>query len=165
MPEICFQKQVVRLNLKRECKCHGITGSCQLKTCWRSLASFSVIGEELKRKYREAVKVELVDSVLKEEVSKKQATKRDKKLVYLDSSPDYCVPNATAGSPGMVGRTCSSDDVSVGNCRSLCNSCNLKAQTEQQYKQADCRCKFIWCCSIKCEKCIKKYQLTTCARR
>lgn len=160
-----FPKQVVRLSLKRECKCHGVTGSCHLKTCWRSLAPFGVIGAELKRKYDQAVKVALVDKALQETASKKPVARRHKKLVYLDTSPNYCVRNLSVGSPGMLGRTCNSDDVNITKCRSLCSSCNLRPETEDLYKQVDCRCKFVWCCSIKCAKCTKKYTLTTCTRR
>lgn len=158
-------RRVVRLSLKRECKCHGVTGSCHLKTCWRSLAPFGVIGAELKRKYDQAVKVALVDKALQETASNKPVARRHKKLVYLDTSPNYCVRNLSVGSPGMLGRTCNSDDVNITKCRSLCSSCNLRPETEDLYKQVDCRCKFVWCCSIKCAKCTKKYTLTTCTRR
>lgn len=158
-------RKVVRSNLKRECKCHGVTGSCNLKTCWRSLAPFGKVGAELKRKYRQAVKVTLVDNALRDQKSKTPVERRDKKLVYLDSSPDFCVRNLTVGTPGMLGRTCSSDDISESKCQSLCNSCKLNPQTEPLEKQVDCRCKFVWCCSIKCEKCRQEYSLTTCTKR
>ena len=160
-----FPKQVVRSSLKRECKCHGVTGSCHLKTCWKSLAPFSVVGAALKRKYHQAAKVALIDSSLQEGPIKKPSSRRDRKLVYLDASPDYCVRNITVGSHGMLGRTCNSDDVSVSKCKSLCNSCKLRSRTVELSKLVDCRCKFVWCCSIECEKCTKKYSVTTCTRR
>lgn len=39
------------------CKCHGISGSCLLKTCWKKLPKFREIGRRLKMKFDHAVKV------------------------------------------------------------------------------------------------------------
>ena len=35
--------QLLERTMKVECKCHGVSGSCELKTCWRSLASFRMV--------------------------------------------------------------------------------------------------------------------------
>ena len=35
--------QLLERNMKVECKCYGVSGSCELKTCWRSLASFRMV--------------------------------------------------------------------------------------------------------------------------
>lgn len=40
-----------------KCRCHGISGSCELKTCWRSLPTFDTIGNYLKSKYISASRV------------------------------------------------------------------------------------------------------------
>lgn len=40
------------------CKCHGVSGSCTSKTCWKQLAPFSYSARNLKRKYDQAVKAE-----------------------------------------------------------------------------------------------------------
>ena len=38
--------QLLERNMKVECKCHGVSGSCELKTCWRSLASFRMVSPQ-----------------------------------------------------------------------------------------------------------------------
>lgn len=156
-------RKVIRLSLKRECKCHGVTGSCNLKTCWRQLQPLDVIGSKLKLKYRNALRVQFVNNKLQEEVKNKvSSTRMDKKLVYLEASPDYCKRNNIRGSPGMLGRTCSSDDVTTNRCKSLCHACSLKSITVEHYKQIKCRCQFVWCCSVKCDLCTRKFSETTC---
>ncbi|XP_078382932.1 protein Wnt-8b-like [Oculina patagonica] len=157
-------RKVVKLTMQRECLCHGVTGSCNFKTCWKSLAPFSVVGAVTKEMYHHAEKVTVFDDVLRGQ-DNKQVTRRDKKLVFLDSSPDYCVRNKTAGSLGLLGRTCRSDDVSTGTCKSLCDSCNLGHKTEEHTKTVRCRCKLVWCCSVECKTCTKNYSLTTCTPR
>lgn len=135
-----------------------------MKTCWKQLAPFNVIGSELKRKYSSAVRVSFLNNKLHKRDNKRDrlVTKKEKKLVYLNSSPDYCVRNATAGSPGMLGRTCQGENSSSEECRSLCNSCNLRHRTVEHKKQVKCRCKFVWCCTVKCKVCTVKFSLTTC---
>ena len=31
-----------------KCRCHGVSGSCEFKTCWRSLPRFADVGDYLK---------------------------------------------------------------------------------------------------------------------
>ena len=38
-----------------KCRCHGLSGSCSLKTCWLKLPDFQLIGAYLKRKYEASV--------------------------------------------------------------------------------------------------------------
>ena len=135
-----------------------------MKTCWKQLAPFDVVGSELKQKYRTAARVSFLNNKLyrRDNNRNRLVTKTEKRLVYLDSSPDYCLRNATAGSPGMLGRTCQSENSSTKECRSLCNSCKLRHRTVEHKKQVKCRCKFVWCCTVKCELCPVKYSLTTC---
>lgn len=46
------------------CKCHGVSGSCSLKTCWLQLADFRHVGEFLKEKYDSAAAMRVGRKVL-----------------------------------------------------------------------------------------------------
>lgn len=37
--------------MKQECKCHGMSGSCTVKTCWMRLPNFRSIGDNLKDRF------------------------------------------------------------------------------------------------------------------
>lgn len=43
--------------MKMHCRCHGVSGSCELKTCWKFMPSFNEIGNVLKQKYGKAILV------------------------------------------------------------------------------------------------------------
>lgn len=49
--------QAVKKMRKLECKCHGISGSCALRTCWRAMRDFRHVGTFLKKRYNGAVQV------------------------------------------------------------------------------------------------------------
>ncbi|KAL4713766.1 hypothetical protein ACJJTC_004297 [Scirpophaga incertulas] len=46
--------QVVKEMVRRECKCHGVSGSCAVRTCWRALPAFPAVAAALADKYRRA---------------------------------------------------------------------------------------------------------------
>ncbi|XP_068903688.1 protein Wnt-1 [Tenebrio molitor] len=41
----------VQSQMRQECKCHGMSGSCTIKTCWMRLPPFRVIGDLLKDRF------------------------------------------------------------------------------------------------------------------
>ncbi|XP_030383854.1 protein Wnt-10b [Scaptodrosophila lebanonensis] len=45
-------------NMEFRCKCHGMSGSCQLKTCWKSAPDFHTVGKVLKHQFRKAILVD-----------------------------------------------------------------------------------------------------------
>ncbi|XP_011155650.1 protein Wnt-7b isoform X3 [Solenopsis invicta] len=47
-------RKIVKALLNTECKCHGVSGSCTVRTCWRTLPSFRKIGDALMKKYYRA---------------------------------------------------------------------------------------------------------------
>ena len=49
--------QAVEDHMKVQCKCHGVSGSCEVKTCWRSVPAFREVGSILTDKYNGATEV------------------------------------------------------------------------------------------------------------
>ncbi|KAG5898711.1 hypothetical protein JTB14_020905 [Gonioctena quinquepunctata] len=41
----------VKSQMRKECKCHGMSGSCTVKTCWMRLPPFRAVGDLLKDRY------------------------------------------------------------------------------------------------------------------
>lgn len=50
-------RKVLAANQRRQCKCHGISGSCVTKTCWTVVPSITEFGAILKKKYQKAQQV------------------------------------------------------------------------------------------------------------
>ncbi|CAG0896621.1 unnamed protein product [Darwinula stevensoni] len=50
-------RKALRESQVTECKCHGVSGSCNIRTCWKALARLDVIGRRLKKKYATAMEV------------------------------------------------------------------------------------------------------------
>lgn len=166
--------------MEKRCKCHGVSGSCTLQTCWTQLSDFSTIGRVLRKKYLTASQVDLSrghliqnNDVVEVEGDTLAPSKRD--LVYITESPDYCHANHSYGFEGLVGRECvkkSTIDPTLhdeeeitwlkDSCSRLCRSCGLKVRKERVVESANCNCKFMWCCSVKCDKCQKRVTKYTC---
>ena len=151
------------------CKCHGVSHSCGLRTCWRELVQFSEIGKQLLDKYDSAIKVKYdrrTGRIVKKSKSaaygfsrrngKRRSTLNKpatNNLVYMSPSPDYCVRNNKRQTLGTVGRECKVDSDGPESCRKLC--CNRGFLPTEEVTVEKCRCKFRWCCYVKCDECVK----------
>ncbi|XP_039956644.1 protein Wnt-2 isoform X1 [Bactrocera tryoni] len=156
-------RRLVKNLLKTECKCHGVSGSCEMKTCWKSLPPFRQIGEVLMRKYKRAKHVHVKDvnglkQVLRERNSSRELKRME--LVYLQKSPDYCERNVQQGILGTTGRVCNRTSSGTESCDKLC--CGRGYNTRQVRRRAQCRCKFRWCCDVTCDVCEENYEEFTC---
>ena len=89
----------MRKFINRKCKCHGPTATCPTKTCWDELASFGKTGEYLKKLYNKAdhVTIRQDGSIMKANPDKENDKSSKDKLVYLETSPNYCVENPDTG--------------------------------------------------------------------
>lgn len=104
---ISFLFQIVRSSIQTDCKCHGVSGSCNVKTCWRALPRLREIGERLKRHYYIATEV-----VQRQVGSRRKLMPTNGKLsmyqkndlIFVFKSPDYCLKDDRVGSPGTQGR-------------------------------------------------------------
>ncbi|KAG6802522.1 protein Wnt-1 [Apis mellifera caucasica] len=52
----------VSSEMRQECKCHGMSGSCTVKTCWMRLPNFRVVGDNLKDRFDGASRVMVSNS-------------------------------------------------------------------------------------------------------
>ncbi|TDG48601.1 hypothetical protein AWZ03_004930 [Drosophila navojoa] len=134
-----------------KCKCHGVSGSCSMKTCWKKMADFNATATLLRQKYNQAIRKAPNQRTMRQAPSSrmKKPKQRRKKheqsqyttLYYLDSSPTYCSVTKD--------RQCLHPD----NCANLC--CG-RGYTTRVFKQVEnCRCRFSngLCCQLICDYC------------
>uniref|UniRef100_A0A1B0CLQ1 Protein Wnt n=1 Tax=Lutzomyia longipalpis TaxID=7200 RepID=A0A1B0CLQ1_LUTLO len=119
-------RQAVANNMVVRCKCHGMSGSCQLKTCWRSAPDFGVVGRVLKQQFRRAVLVDQSNvgngppMVVVSQKNKRRRKNRpprktqrgrmlngemrklDNSLFYYQRSPNFCEKDPNSDIPGKI---------------------------------------------------------------
>ncbi|MBN3275531.1 WNT5B protein, partial [Polyodon spathula] len=133
------------------CKCHGVSGSCSLKTCWLQLADFRKVGEFLKEKYDSAAAMRINRKGKLELVNQRFNPPTPEDLAYMDQSPDYCLRNESTGSLGTEGRLCNKTSEGMDGCELMC--CGRGYDQFKTYQYERCHCKFHWCCYVKCKRC------------
>ncbi|XP_065166957.1 LOW QUALITY PROTEIN: protein Wnt-7b-like [Atheta coriaria] len=180
-------RKAIKLNLITECKCHGVSGSCTMKTCWKSLPPFRHIGDNLMKKYYRARSVATMTAQPQLTLHKRLAPirpqdlltttgkihlvlkkgriptkKRPKQtdLVFLQSSPNYCEKDLASGSLGTYGRNCNRTSQGHDGCNLMC--CGRGYNTHQFNRQWQCNCKFHWCCQVQCDTCSERVEEYTC---
>ncbi|CAL8357512.1 unnamed protein product [Merluccius merluccius] len=172
----------IKATMRRACKCHGVSGSCSLQTCWMQLPDFRSVGNYLKVKHGQAKKLEMDKRRMR---AGNSADHRGAltdafsciprtELIYLEDSPNYCERNRTLGLQGTEGRECvqgggdgdrNATQWERRSCRRLCHDCGLRVVEKRVEIVSSCNCKFHWCCTVKCERCAQTVTKYYCARR
>ncbi|MEQ2248511.1 Protein Wnt-8c [Ilyodon furcidens] len=171
-------RTAVKATVKRICRCHGMSESCSLQTCWTQLSDFREIGNYLKIKYNEARKLDIDKKRVR---AGNSADSRgaivdafghvaQTELIYLEDSPDYCRRNASLGLHGTEGRECLQHGADLTqwerrSCRRLCHECGLRVEERRTEVVSSCNCKFHWCCRVNCEDCSEIIVKHVCAKR
>lgn len=143
------------------CKCHGMSGSCTLKTCWRKLPVFREVGNRIKEKFDGAFKIMAGNDgkgFIPESDSIKTPGVED--LVYSEDSVDFCEFNRRTGSLGTQGRICNHTSMGVDGCGLLC--CDRGYETIRTVEKTNCNCRFNWCCNVTCETCHSRKIVNRC---
>uniref|UniRef100_A0A8C6UZG8 Protein Wnt n=1 Tax=Neogobius melanostomus TaxID=47308 RepID=A0A8C6UZG8_9GOBI len=151
----------VRLYMRTECKCHGLSGSCTLRTCWKKMPHFREVGDRLLERFNGASKVMGGNdgkTLIPVGQNIKPPDKQD--LIYSDESPDFCLANRKTGSLGTKGRTCNSTALDISGCDLLC--CQRGYREETVVFEENCLCRFHWCCVVQCKKCLVRKELSMC---
>lgn len=170
-------RKAVSNNMQIRCKCHGMSGSCQLKTCWKSAPDFRIVGKVLKQNFRRAVLVDQSNMgngqplvILKKRPNKrahsknvrpprrtsddsgfKKERKLQSTLFYYQRSPNFCDKDISSDIPGTVGRKCNRTSNSNDGCAAMCCGRGYNLVREKRIER--CYCKFHWCCYVECQDC------------
>lgn len=147
--------------MRTECKCHGLSGSCTLRTCWKKMPHFREVGDRLLERFNGASKVMGGNdgkTLIPVGQNIKPPDKQD--LIYSDESPDFCLANRKTGSLGTRGRMCNSTAMDISGCDLLC--CERGYSEESVVIEENCLCRFHWCCVVQCQKCSVQKELSLC---
>uniref|UniRef100_A0A3Q3F982 Protein Wnt n=1 Tax=Labrus bergylta TaxID=56723 RepID=A0A3Q3F982_9LABR len=147
-------RQIVTDNMKRKCKCHGTSGSCQFKTCWHVSPEFRLVGSILKEKFLSAIFVNSQNKnngVFNPRTGNSRRRSMSRELVYFEKSPDFCERDPSVDSLGTQGRICNKTSYSTDSCSSLC--CGRGHNILKQTRSERCNCRFHWCCYVLCDEC------------
>ncbi|XP_061207402.1 protein Wnt-11 isoform X2 [Lathamus discolor] len=156
-------RQVLKASLEMKCKCHGVSGSCSIKTCWKGLQELRDIALDLKNKYLSATKVVHRPMGTRKYLVPKDIDIRPVKeteLIYLQSSPDFCMKNEKVGSHGTQDRQCNKTSNGSDSCDLMCCGRGYNPYMDKVVER--CHCKYHWCCYVTCKKCERTVERYVC---
>ncbi|XP_051986852.1 protein Wnt-6 [Xyrauchen texanus] len=151
----------IRIQMRTECKCHGLSGSCTLSSCWRKMPLFRQVGDHLMQSFHAAIRVMGGnDGKSLFPINPDNPHLDANVLIYSAESPDFCQANQRTGTEGTQGRVCNSTETGPGGCDSLCCGKGFADYTIDY--EENCLCQFHWCCVVQCQKCSVKKDVSLC---
>ncbi|XP_059489478.1 protein Wnt-11b-2-like [Neocloeon triangulifer] len=170
-------RRALEMSVTQQCKCHGVSGSCNIKTCWRALTKVHDVAQRLKRRYATATEVAMQKrgiagrrhlqptllTIAKLPAGGRVTPFGKEDLLYAVKSPDYCNRDSKYGSLGTRGRACNSSEEAKHQfdaCSSMC--CGRGFVTRREEILERCHCKYHWCCYVKCKTCQRTVFVSQC---
>ena len=165
--------------MKLVCKCHGLSGSCAVKTCWKELPNLFEVGDILREKYSNAIKVQVHTQrnggegrlQYLDPESGQYELPPNTELVYVETSTNHCAvyQQFTRGrhciAQASVSETLGEDTEPLGTyfapCEHFC--CNREYNMREVEVTYSCNCRFVWCCEVVCQTCtqtVREYKCT-----
>ncbi|XP_014677720.1 PREDICTED: protein Wnt-16-like [Priapulus caudatus] len=155
-------RRAIQSLVETQCRCHGVSGSCQMKTCWKTIPTFKRVGEKLKELYEHSIHV--APRARRKLRRKGRALRKvaipKEYMVYTSKSPNYCVVDLDKGILGTSGRVCNKTSTGSDSCDLLCCGRGYNTQIVRHVER--CNCKFIYCCYVKCRTCETMVDVHTC---
>ncbi|XP_013193026.2 protein Wnt-11b-2-like [Amyelois transitella] len=138
-----FGRKAISNGMRTKCTCHGVSGSCSVRTCWRALPPLARVAAALAAETARAGPLK---------PRRRQARRAKPRLRYVTPSPDYCEPDPAAGSLGTHGRQCNASlGSAAGGCGRLC--CGRGRRAVRSSRLERCHCRYHWCCRVDCQLC------------
>ncbi|KAI3370986.1 hypothetical protein L3Q82_023635, partial [Scortum barcoo] len=127
-------RKAVKRFMTLECKCHGVSGSCSVRTCWLAMADFRRTGDHLRKRYNGAVQVATSTSTApgsppRTHTSNDPArttwcTLRTRQTTAYGTTSQVDFPETSrgtsAGSMGTGGRLCNRTSRGTDGCEVMC---------------------------------------------
>ena len=158
-------------NSKLKCVCHGVSGSCSIRTCTREIPSIFEIGDILRSKYDQAVRVNVVVGQNGDTMIQRADRRREQEgaplsteLIYIETTTNHCSvdPEYTKS------RHClpQSELTTVSSkfyppCEDFCCSGNYGSTPKTIVET--CNCHFEFCCNLICDSCERAYTEFRCS--
>ncbi|CAD5227783.1 unnamed protein product [Bursaphelenchus xylophilus] len=174
-------RKVLASSMKTKCKCHGVSGSCVTKTCWKVVPDIDEFAKNLKIKYERAQQVTVTPDSNELIVRTPPAVSRTERYIAQPAHPykvnaptnqlpqyEYQLSTMPANRADLVfledspdyceidpkneiGGTRGRECANDKECDTLC--CGRGYDTKYEWQTEPCHCRFEWCCEVKCQQC------------